>query len=165
MYKSLLVVAGKSPVEITLDAKGSPTKIKKKGRGKAAATIGRGLPMIYEAPAKKNFLPSPLHELHSVWKMSLKHNDPVEMSYIRGDYHHGIKTFAEECMGGPETVNRLLFHLEGLNELREVEQEPEMKKVIGDTYKQVLQRYVAALNKKKSAKKTPSSTMTPILKL
>ena len=95
MYKSLLVVAGKSPVEITLDAKGSPTKVKKKGRGKAAVTMARGLPIMYEPPTKKNFLPSPLHELHQVWKMSLKHQDPIEMGYIRGDYNSSIRAFTK----------------------------------------------------------------------
>ena len=43
MYKSLLVVAGKSPIEITLDAKGSPAKIKKKGRGKAKKPVVSGV--------------------------------------------------------------------------------------------------------------------------
>lgn len=164
MYKSLLVVAGKSPVEITLDAKGSPTKMKKKGRGKAAATVARGLPMLYEPPPKKNFLPSPLHELHTVWKMSLKHNDPIEMGYIRGDYNSSIRSFTDDCLGGPETSNKLMFHLEGLSELREVEQETDMKKLIGDTYKQVLQRYMTALNKKKGAKKQAPG-LHPIVKI
>ena len=163
-YKNLLMVAGKSPVEIALDAKGTPTKVKKKGRGKAAATVARGLPMMFEAPTKKNYLPSPLHELHTVWKMSQKHNDPIEMGYIRGDYQSSIKAFTDECLGGPETANKLLFHLEGLNELREVEQEAEMKKLIGDTYKQVLQRYIVALNKKKSAKKQ-APNLQPIMKI
>lgn len=164
MYKSLLVVAGKSPVEITLDAKGSPAKIKKKGRGKAAATISRGMPLMhFDPPAKKNFLPSPLHELHTVWKMSLKHNDPVEMGYIRGDYQNALKAFTDECMGGPETPTKLLWHLEGLNELREVDQEADMKSLIGNAYKNVLQRYLSALNKKnKGGKKT---TGLPILKI
>jgi hypothetical protein len=164
MYKSLLVVAGKSPVEIALDSKGSPAKLKKKGRGKAAAAVARGISMMYEAPPKKNFLPSPLHELHTVWKMSLKHNDPVEMGYIRTDYHSSIKAYTDDCLGGPETSNKLLFHLEGLNELREVDQESEIKKLIGDTYKQVLQRYLIALNKKKIAKK-PAPGLQPMMKI
>ena len=154
MYKSLLVVAGKTPLEITLDVKGSPTKAKKKGRGKAAATIARGMPVMhYDAAPKKNFLPSPLHELHHVWKMSSKRNDAMEMGFIRKDYLNNVRAFADECQSGPETPSKLLWSLEGLNELRDADQDPEIKKLVADAYGQVLQRYLSALNKKKGITK------------
>ncbi|CAB9521910.1 expressed unknown protein [Seminavis robusta] len=158
MYKSLLVVAGKSPVEITMDGSypktipGGKIKTLKKGR-KGTPVTRQQTPIVHYEPApKKNYLPSPLHDLHIVWKMTVKHNDPIEMGYIRKDYQNCIRMFIEECHGGPETPNKLLWHLEGLNELRDVEQEDEIRKQIGDAYKAVLQRYVAALNKKKGGK-------------
>lgn len=158
MYKSLLVVAGKSPLEIQMDIKGvagSPGKAKKKGRGKAAATISRGMPIMhhYDTSVKKNYLPSPLHELHHIWKMSFKRGDTMEMGFIRKDYTTNIRTFAEECSSGPDSPTRLLWTLEGLNELREIEHEAEIKKIIGDAYANVLQRYLAALNRKRGLAK------------
>lgn len=152
-YKSLLVVAGKNPIEIALDVKGSPTKIKKKGRGKAAATIARGMPLMHYDPPKKNYLPSPLHEIHHIWKMSSKRGDAMEMGFIRKDYLNNVRAFSEDCMSGPETPTKLLWSLEGLNELREIEQDPEIKKIISDAYAQVLQRYLAALQKKRGITK------------
>lgn len=155
MYKSLLVVAGKSPLEIELEVKGPDSAkltmgTKKKGRGKAAATIARQMPIVhYEAAPKKNYLPFPLHELHHIWKMSFKRNDQMEMSFIRKDYVQSIRSFADECLTGPETTSKLLWNLEGLNELREIDQEPECRKIIADTYANVLQRYVVSLNKKR----------------
>jgi hypothetical protein len=158
-YKNLLVGAGKTPMEIAMDnsygTKTSPGKMKpirKGGRGKAT-TVPRNMPVVqYEPAPKKNYLPSPLHDLHVVWKMTARHNDPVEMGYIRKDYQNCIRLYVEECHGGPDTPSKLLWHLEGLNELRDVEQEEEMKRLIGDTYKEVLQRYVAALNKRKGSR-------------
>ena len=72
---------------------------------------------------------------------------------MRKDYTNNIRTFAEESSGGPDTPTRLLWSLEGLNELREIEQEAEIKKVIADAYANVLQRYLMALNRKKGLAK------------
>jgi len=169
MYKSLMVVAGKTPVEITLDAKGSPSKVpgKKKGGKKgmllgAAAMGSHARAMMYDTAPKRNYLPSPLHELHGIWKMSLKHNDMIELGYIRKDYHGGIRNFTEECQSGPDTASKLLWNLEGLNELREVQQEPEVKSLISDAYKQVLQRYLAALSRKKTATRKGHNTILTV---
>lgn len=155
MYKSLLVVAGKQPMEITLDAKGSPIKAKKKGK---KASIGRGYSLMsYEAASKKPRLPSPLEELHHVWIMSQEHKDVdrsnEELDIIRKDYEKHIQTFTDDCSGGPNNPTNLLWYLEGLNELREAKQDEQIKKLISDTYKAVLQRYVGVVTNPSTASK------------
>lgn len=148
MYKSLLVVAGKQPMEITLDAKGSPTKPKKKGKNKIP-TLGGVRMVSYEPAPKKPKLPSPLEELHNAWKMSVKHDGSEdgkeELDIIRNEYQKHIQTFAEDCTGGPDNSTNLSWYLEGLNELREAKQDEEIKKLLTNTYKAVLQRYVTVV--------------------
>jgi hypothetical protein len=144
MYKSLLVVAGKQPMEISLDARGSPAKIKKRGKGKAS--VGGVRMVSYEAPPKKPKLPSPLEELNDCWKMSIKYEGTTEgkeeLEIIRKEYHKHIQTFVEDCTGSADNTTNLAWYLEGLNELRDIKQDDEIKKVIWDTYKTVLERYV-----------------------